>query len=157
MRLLVAFLAVGLSILASAAPSGGPVRVLYLDASGAEQSAIGPLHSLMAELGRDAIWFDYASGLTPDSATLERYDVLAVKPKSDGSPALNPSIKLPNGAMVRSSSLRSIRIPLRSVLSSKPRCLLPARPPGRSSSLSVNPKSARRIPTWPTTRSAPSR
>jgi hypothetical protein len=100
MRLLVAFLAVGLSILASAAPSGGPVRVLYLDASGAEQSAIGPLHSLMAELGRDAIWFDYASGLTPDSATLERYDVLAVKPKSDASPALNPSIKLPNGAMV---------------------------------------------------------
>jgi glucose/arabinose dehydrogenase len=75
--------------------------VLYFDASGEEQSAVGPLHSLMAELGRDAIWFDYTSGLTPDAATLERYDVLAVKPKADGSPALNTSIKLPNGAMVQ--------------------------------------------------------
>ena len=100
MRLLAAFLAAGYAVLASAAPTSGPIRVLYFDASGDEQSAVGPLHSLMAELGRDAIWFDYASGLTPDSATLERYDVLAVKPKADGSPALNTSIKLPNGAMV---------------------------------------------------------
>jgi putative membrane-bound dehydrogenase-like protein len=101
MRPLVAFLSVCLSVLASAAPAAGPIRVLYLDASGDEQSAVGPLHSLMAELGRDAIWFDYASGLTPDSATLERYDLLAVKPKADGSPALNTSIKLPSGAMVQ--------------------------------------------------------
>ena len=100
MRPLVAFLSVCLSVLASAAPSDGPVRVLYLDAAGAEQSAVGPLHSLMAELGRDAIWFDYATGATPDAATLERYDVLAVKPNADGSPALNTSIKLPNGATV---------------------------------------------------------
>ena len=100
MRPLVAFLSVCLSLLASAAPTDGPVRVLYLDASGDEQSAVGPLHSLMAVLGRDAIWFDYTSGLTPDAATLERYDVLAVKPKADGSPALNNAIKLPNGAQV---------------------------------------------------------
>jgi putative membrane-bound dehydrogenase-like protein len=100
MRPLVAFLSVCLSVLASAAPSDGPVRVLYLDASGEEQSAVGPLHSLMAELGRDAIWFDYATGATPDAATLERYDALAVKPKADGSPALNNVIKLPNGALV---------------------------------------------------------
>ena len=100
MRPLVAFLSVCLSVLASAAPAVGPIRVLYLDASGDEQSAVGPLHSLMAELGRDAIWFDYTSGLTPDAATLERYDVLAVKLNADGSPALNTSIKLPNGATV---------------------------------------------------------
>ncbi|NBN94920.1 MAG: glycosyl hydrolase [Verrucomicrobia bacterium] len=100
MRLLVAFCSLGLALLASAAPTEGPVRVLYLDADGEEQSAVGPLHPLMAELGRDAIWFDYATGATPDAATLERFDALAVKPKADGSPALNTSIKLPNGATV---------------------------------------------------------
>jgi len=100
MRLLAAFLAAGYAVLASAAPASGPIRVLYLDAAGDEQSAVGPLHPLMAELGRDAIWFDYATGATPDSATLELYDALAVKPKADGSPALNTSIKLPNGALV---------------------------------------------------------
>ena len=100
MRPFVAFLSACFAVLASAAPTSGPVRVLYLDASGEEQSAVGPLHSLMAELGRDAIWFDYATGATPDSATLERYDALAVKPKADGSPALNNVIKLPSGALV---------------------------------------------------------
>ena len=79
MRSFVAFLSAYFAVLASAAPTSGPVRVLYLDASGEEQSAVGPLHSLMAELGRDAIWFDYATGATPDAATLARYDVLAVK------------------------------------------------------------------------------
>ena len=100
MRPLVTFLSVCLSVLASAAPAAGPIRVLHLDASGDEQSAVGPLHALMAELGRDAIWFDYTAGLTADSATLERYDALAVKPKADGSPALNNVIKLPNGVLV---------------------------------------------------------
>ena len=79
MRPLVAFLSACLFVLASAAPVAGPVRVLYLDASGDEQSAVGPLHPLMAELGRDAIWFDYATGPAPDDATLARYDALAVK------------------------------------------------------------------------------
>ncbi|WP_218280292.1 hypothetical protein [Verrucomicrobium spinosum] len=39
--------------LACAAPilaAGGPLRVLYYDASGAEQSQLGPLHPAMAEL-----------------------------------------------------------------------------------------------------------
>ena len=98
MRPFVAFLSACFAVLASAAPTSGPVRVLYLDASGEEQSAVGPLHSLMAELGRDAIWFDYATGATPDAATLARYDVLAVKPKANGSPVLAGVIKLPSGA-----------------------------------------------------------
>lgn len=38
----------------------GPIRVLYLDPEGKEQSAVGPLHEAMRDLGRDAIWFDYA-------------------------------------------------------------------------------------------------
>ena len=99
MRPLVAYLSVCLSALASAA-ADGPIRVLYLDAGGDEQAAVGPLHSLMAELGRDALWFDYATGATPDAVTLERYDALAVKPKADGSPALADRIKLPSGALV---------------------------------------------------------
>ena len=37
-----------------------PIRVLYLDADGKEQSAVGPLHDAMRDLGRDAIYFDYA-------------------------------------------------------------------------------------------------
>ena len=79
MRPFVAILSACFAVLASAAPTSGPIRVLYLDASGEEQSAVGSLHSLMAELGRDAIWFDYATGATPDAAMLARYDVLAVK------------------------------------------------------------------------------
>lgn len=42
-----------------AAPTG-PIRVLYYDAEGKEQSSPGPLHAAMRDLGRDAIWFDYA-------------------------------------------------------------------------------------------------
>jgi putative membrane-bound dehydrogenase-like protein len=79
MRILAAFLAAGYAVLASAAPTSGPVRVLYLDAAGEEQSAVGPLHSLMAALGRDAIWFDYATGAVPGAETLARYDALTVK------------------------------------------------------------------------------
>jgi putative membrane-bound dehydrogenase-like protein len=78
----------------------GPIRVLYFDAAGAEQTSVGPLHAAMRDLGRDAIWFDYATGPTPDSATLARYDALALRPKADGSPALNNVIKLPSGALV---------------------------------------------------------
>ncbi|MEY4271642.1 MAG: hypothetical protein RL250_508 [Verrucomicrobiota bacterium] len=90
-----------LAFLAAAASAvTGPVRVLYLDAAGAEQTAKGNLHELMAALGRDAIWFDYASGETPSAATLERYDALIVRPLADGSPALNTSVKLPTGATV---------------------------------------------------------
>lgn len=90
-----------LAFLAAAASAvTGPVRVLYLDAAGAEQTTKGNLHELMAALGRNAIWFDYASGETPSAATLERYDALIVRPLADGSPALNTSVKLPTGATV---------------------------------------------------------
>jgi putative membrane-bound dehydrogenase-like protein len=85
MRLFVALLSLGISVLASAAPVDGPVRVLYLDAAGEEQAAVGPFHSLMAELGRDAIWFDYATGSVPDAATLARYDALVVKAAASAS------------------------------------------------------------------------
>ncbi|MEY3547892.1 MAG: hypothetical protein RLZZ552_259, partial [Verrucomicrobiota bacterium] len=85
MRLLAAFLAAGYAVLASAAPTSGPVRVLYLDAAGEEQSAVGPLHPLMASLGRDAIWFDYATGAVPDAETLARYDALVVKSAASAS------------------------------------------------------------------------
>jgi putative membrane-bound dehydrogenase-like protein len=74
--------------------------VLYFDAAGAEQTSVGPLHAAMRDLGRDAIWFDYATGPTPDSATLARYDALALRPNADGQPALNNTIKLPSGALL---------------------------------------------------------
>jgi putative membrane-bound dehydrogenase-like protein len=83
-----------------ASAATGPVRVLYFDAAGAEQTSVGPLHAAMRDLGRDAIWFDYATGPTPDSASLARYDALALRPKADGSPALNNAIKLPSGALL---------------------------------------------------------
>jgi putative membrane-bound dehydrogenase-like protein len=83
-----------------ASAATGPVRVLYFDAAGAEQTSVGPLHAAMRDLGRDAIWFDYATGPTPDSATLARYDALALRPNADGQPALNNTIKLPSGALL---------------------------------------------------------
>ncbi len=84
MRLFVAFLLACFAVLASAAPTSGPVRVLYLDPEGEEQTAVGPLHTLMAELGRDAIWFDYATGATPGHAEFARYDALVVKSALSG-------------------------------------------------------------------------
>ena len=72
--LLFVFLA---AVSAHAAPAG-PIRVLYLDAEGKEQSAVGPLHEAMRDLGRDAIWFDYAK----ESLPAENYD-LVVQPGSD--------------------------------------------------------------------------
>ncbi len=65
------------AVLAHAAPNG-PVRVLYLDTEGKEQSAVGPLHEAMRDLGRDAIWFDYAK----EELTAGDYD-LVVKPGGD--------------------------------------------------------------------------
>ncbi|MFN0079221.1 MAG: PVC-type heme-binding CxxCH protein [Prosthecobacter sp.] len=59
------------AVSAHAAPVG-PVRVLYLDAEGKEQTAIGPLHDAMRDLGRDAIWFDYAKAELP----AENYDLI---------------------------------------------------------------------------------
>ena len=65
------------AVLAHAAPTG-PIRVLYLDTEGKEQSAVGPLHDAMRDLGRDAIWFDYAKEELPAGS----YDLI-VKPGSD--------------------------------------------------------------------------
>ena len=55
----------------------GPIRVLYLDPSGAEQTQSGPLADAMRELGRDAIWFDYLPGVdTPNVGYLKNFDVV---------------------------------------------------------------------------------
>jgi len=72
---------------AQAAPTG-PVRVLYVDAEGKEQSAVGSLHEAMKDLGRDAIWFDYSREplksedydaviKSGDAAALSRESILA--------------------------------------------------------------------------------
>ena len=83
--------------LRAAEPSDGALRVLYFDAVGAEQGAKGALHDYMAALGRDAIWFDYASGPTPSAATLGYYDALLVKGDVAG---LGNEVKLPDGKQV---------------------------------------------------------
>ncbi|MCB1276222.1 PVC-type heme-binding CxxCH protein [Prosthecobacter sp.] len=71
------FFALLAAVSAHAAPTG-PIRVLYLDPAGKEQTAVGPLHAAMRDLGRDAIWFDYAKEELPS----ENYD-LVVKAGSD--------------------------------------------------------------------------
>ncbi|MGV3661749.1 MAG: PVC-type heme-binding CxxCH protein [Prosthecobacter sp.] len=60
----------------------GPIRVLYVDAEGKEQTAVGPLHGAMSAMGRDAIWFDYAREELP----AENYDLVV---KAGDSSALN--------------------------------------------------------------------
>jgi putative membrane-bound dehydrogenase-like protein len=53
-----------------------PVRVLYVDETGAEQSKSGLLHEVMRDLGREAIYFDYVTG-SQHSADLDKnYDVV---------------------------------------------------------------------------------
>ncbi|MFY8230161.1 MAG: PVC-type heme-binding CxxCH protein [Opitutales bacterium] len=111
MRPFVAFLSACFAVLASAAPTSGPIRVLYLDASGEEQSAVGPLHSLMAELGRDAIWFDYATRATPAPVEFERYDAVAVK-----SPFSHP-FRLPMLVVKTDTTPESFRRELEAALS----------------------------------------
>ena len=54
-----------------------PIRVLYLDAEGRQQTSVGALHEAMRDLGRDAIWFDYAK------EKLEADYDLIVKPGDD--------------------------------------------------------------------------
>ncbi len=46
-----------LFLLVSLSAAANPVRVLYIDTPGADTT---PLHNAMRDLGRDAIWFDYA-------------------------------------------------------------------------------------------------
>ncbi len=97
---LVALVLISFATTFAALAATGPIRVLYFDAAGGEQTVLGPLHDAMRELGRDAIWFDYATGPTPGAEEITRYDALVVRPKADGLPAVNTSIKLPSGAVV---------------------------------------------------------
>ncbi len=53
------------SIAMSRAADSGPIRILYVDAQGIEESSVGPLHDAMRDLGRDGIWFDYAREALP--------------------------------------------------------------------------------------------
>lgn len=66
-----------LAVVSAQAAITGPVRVLYLDPAGKEQTTIGPLHAAMRDLGRDAIWFDYAKEKVdaPYDLTLKASDV----------------------------------------------------------------------------------
>ena len=79
----VSILALLLPIAALAqSPVSGPVRVLYLDSGRAERSQLGALHEAMRDLGREGIWFDYAT----DAASAANYD-LVLKAEEAGSPA----------------------------------------------------------------------
>mgnify|MGYP000287629136 CR=1 FL=1 len=64
-----------LFLLTALTAAASPIRVLYIDTPGADTT---PLHNAMRDLGRDAIWFDYATEELP----AENYD-LVVKPGSD--------------------------------------------------------------------------
>lgn len=67
------------TLFAALQAAAGPIRVLYLDPAGAEQSKVGPLHYLMEALGRDAVWIDYQPGSPPDTVP-SAYDAVAVGP-----------------------------------------------------------------------------
>jgi putative membrane-bound dehydrogenase-like protein len=72
-----AFLLILIAAVSAHAAPTGPIRVLYLDAEGKEQTAVGPLHAAMRDLGREAIWFDYfskRSDVPMDAAA--HYDVM---------------------------------------------------------------------------------
>ncbi|MES2594710.1 MAG: PVC-type heme-binding CxxCH protein [Verrucomicrobiota bacterium] len=64
-------LALAVTVSAYAAPTG-PVRVLYVDAEGKEQTAVGALHEVMKGLGREGIWFDYSR----ESLPADNYDLV---------------------------------------------------------------------------------
>jgi putative membrane-bound dehydrogenase-like protein len=71
-----------------------PIRVLYFDVTGDEQSKIGTLHEVMKQHGRDAIFFDYFTnndGLTPAIAAL--YDVALVSGSAENVSALEALVK----------------------------------------------------------------
>ncbi|MBL9117194.1 MAG: c-type cytochrome [Verrucomicrobiaceae bacterium] len=60
-------------LLVTTAAFAEPIRVLYRDESGSETMAPGKLHALMRDLGRDAIYFDYAAGAAKPDA---KYDLI---------------------------------------------------------------------------------
>lgn len=57
---------------ASLQAASGPIRVLYLDAEGKEQTKVSALHDAMRDLGRDGIWFDY----TKEPLPADNYDLV---------------------------------------------------------------------------------
>ena len=57
MKRCLSILVVALAVCTAPAATG-PVRVLYFDSTGVEQTSVGPLHAAMRDLGRDAIWFE---------------------------------------------------------------------------------------------------
>lgn len=68
------------SLLLSIPALAGPIRVLYLDPKGEEQSQTGALAEAMQALGRDAIWFDYLAGIEkPDADFLKEFDVVRTR------------------------------------------------------------------------------
>ncbi len=81
MKLALLFVFVLPYVALSQSPMDGPVRVLYVDASGAERLKLGPLHEAMRDLGREAIWFDLAA----DTAQAAEYD-LVLKAEDAGAP-----------------------------------------------------------------------
>ena len=69
----------------AAASAAGPVHVLYVDESGAEQSQSGNLHAAMRDLGRDAIYFDYVTPAQNSADLAKNYD-LVLKSSEAGEP-----------------------------------------------------------------------
>ncbi len=66
------------------AASSGPIRILHYGPEGTASARHA--HVLMRELGRDAIWFDYASQFSLDWAG--RFDAVLVDAPPDASPSL---------------------------------------------------------------------
>jgi putative membrane-bound dehydrogenase-like protein len=72
MKRLLTFCSLFTVLLAQAAT--GPIRVLYL---GAEDTDAGRhAHVLMRDLGRDAIWFDYTTGVGVTAGWVAKFDVV---------------------------------------------------------------------------------
>ncbi len=83
MNLIRSLLLAGITASSALAADSGPIRVLYLGKEGSDSTK--RCHVLMRELGRDAVWFDYASDasvVTPE--WLAKFDaVLLDAPKDD--------------------------------------------------------------------------
>jgi putative membrane-bound dehydrogenase-like protein len=83
-----------LALLLCTVADARPIRVLYLDPTGVEQTQAGPLPTAMRELGREAIWFDYlAQAQRPADEVLARYDVVLSR---EGGFGLTSDVLLPS-------------------------------------------------------------
>lgn len=74
------------SFLAAATQAAGPIRVLYLDTTGEEQTKTGAVHAAMRDLGRDAIYFDYVTAALNTPELAANYDYV-LKSTEAGDPA----------------------------------------------------------------------